>query len=368
MTKSNEISDYDAVSMLDKVEIILLDLKRKGTKVSAAQDSGKPYLFNYFNHIMLPAEVVHYIIQYNSYDSKYKDYLRSGSNVSLALFIEKNRGVQRTINLTKQVKSEIDNYLVGDIDANNRVNESVRQYLGSMITALELIHVLIKQKKLRKEGRAHLKQHFCVFCWRTVRSGSSHTVAQSSFYCSKHHPSEHKDAYLKQRRALINILKKDESASAIKSLQLLENKQLKRGDWPRIFNKHFIKLAPKVPVYQLGNGLPADSIKHNFEKYIELKWRSAATNLVRVIEDYYPEAFKVLNEKVDSYESLTDWIIFGVIGSLSDKCDDEVEYWEKNIHLISANNWQLVLHILRRYEASRKLMRSIRKIGPPAKK
>jgi len=404
---SRTLTTYDGYKLLGLVEEILINKLGLGEQSLTRQPDDNFHTYPEFEEIPVPKAVFERMDEVKTQRQLRADYnVVKHSSQSLNKLISTNGGILKSIRNAKRVLNKYDPTIFESLDNEDAELASEYEYFYSLLTSFRLIRNFQRRKHVKRIGTVQYAPEFCALCWRRTRWMSSELSAHySKFYCGKHHPSMDqmtKAANRSDSDWLIKLIECEAEKKPIYKYDLNRIKRrLKPGDKARILYKWLNDQSPKIHLqHKIKNG----SFEHPgalFADRINNDWREAAKELVSLIEDTYPDAFEKIKGTVDNSNSWEEWIIFGVVRSLSEKHEtSEIDYWKqiadarksddrrkkaderkkskeekekekkkereewwKKYDLTLPEEWPAIVLLLRRYQATSELKRFMKPVG-----
>jgi hypothetical protein len=359
-----EYSDYQYSEYLSAVESVLYKLNTDGLHVTASSDGAGVYLYGEFADFEFPKYVQSALLTLDCDNES--GYSLKANPITLHSLIDDFGGLSRSLKRIRGFTNSLELEVTEGLCSEQVKKATLHKFFETIYTSLTLIQQLLNKKNIRREGKSYLKQKFCVFCWRTVRTKTK--GQNSSYYCPSHHPESKGDGYTKSVRAIRTYIIASGDKASIDSLELYKGNG-KKGDLPRLYNRCFSSIPLRLDYGALAKGSSANECLKNLVKQIQTDWESAAYFIIFGIKGVYPHAFVKIKNSMSKANSWRHWLIHGVISSLSEPRDNEVELWSENEELTMPENVTVILNVLRRYQSTVYLNETINPIGKkPTKK
>jgi hypothetical protein len=356
---------YELENLVDERLLeIRATLAKKARPITSAKRTGFTNIFDSFDNVYIPEEVLIHINTYNNieycpvfYKNEEISYFKTlDKNTTLKDIADVKGSLGKTLARIRHVESELNALKL------NRKLSDEELFILDYIRGLEGSFVKI-QSFLNKNKSENIRD-YCVLCWRRVHNAKKysdqkriHNSIDSKYYCPKHHPNKSKSNHMNAFRSLVSAIML-EKPKLSNELENMKSKKLIGNDRARILEKCLLSFTPINP----------PPVKENSD------WKSIVSILIQHSKIHYPFVYEKIKDSLNQHNSWEHWFLDGVISKFRDEDSDETRYWDvtiENSNRVKGYDemlkewgwkdhkkigWLFVTHLFRRYQSYQYIM------------
>jgi hypothetical protein len=345
-------------------------------RISLRNRGGYTNITSLFSDIFLPVELIKIVNNTESKEYERIKSIRNGAksfrqlpeHSSITSFISDSGGLSKAISRAELLAPLM---RLTNVNSYSELQLVAINFVKSILCILEAIKGIVLSDEVgRKDRELKDSRDFCALCWRLINNLNHGAYDEnerriipkhSRFFCDKHHPNKEKAKHNCSLTALKSAVR-NERTEFLLELQDVENGKFTTTEKSHIYEIWLRSFVPYVNVFE--NGVPES-----------LSWQDVANIILITLKPLYTHIPEGVYRSIMLSENWNHWFMYGLIENLDPNCSSEDRLlWENFSHNDSIidnwknGGWQVVHHILHRYEAYQYVKNRKRPRGPNPKK